>query len=381
MKLGDLLELMHGASGRFESVESQWRSWRDVELTRAAFAAHAKDSGAVTSQVVVGSGDRPTEEEETIRLWLQRPDRVREERDSKLHGKTLAIQVGSTWWSYWPGRGAMTNAGDAAQSQTVGQSVETMLNPAPVIGLLDIEIRGTGERAGRSVVRARCSPRPRGTNHPDTFALRGLSIGADAYDLEIDTERGILLRVEACFDGAAMMVVEAVEIAFDRQLDPELFRFVSPDGQEPSTTEQMRRLRGPVALHESVSAVPFTVYALRDVSEDWELHVSLHRGSKRPVAEPSVWLNYTSRDRGGQVNIGQLPATAVEDYRVQDGEDIERDGLEMRVRRRTDMWPQAQLSVELDGTLITMSSDTLTAEDLIDLSGRLVPASSDPPKI
>lgn len=43
--------------------------------------------------------------------------------------------------------------------------------------------------------------------------------------------------------------------------------------------------------------------------------------------------------------------------------------------------PQAQLSTTLGDTLIVMSSDTLTADDLIRLAARLTPASAHPPRI
>jgi hypothetical protein len=53
----------------------------------------------------------------------------------------------------------------------------------------------------------------------------------------------------------------------------------------------------------------------------------------------------------------------------------------MRVRRRTDTWSQAQLSVQLGDTLVTMNSDSLSADDLIALAGRLTRASDRPPAI
>ena len=45
----------------------------------------------------------------------------------------------------------------------------------------------------------------------------------------VDTERGTVLSDVRCVNGRAMDVCEVTEIAFDEELDDEIFDFVSPD--------------------------------------------------------------------------------------------------------------------------------------------------------
>jgi hypothetical protein len=320
----------------------------------------------------------PEVSEEEVRYWFAGPDRKREERDSDVAGRTLGIQVGSTWWGYSPQMGAITNAGDESQGHgIIGHSTDLMLDPAPLLGLLDFEITGQAEQAGRPVIQVRCRPRERNNRH-DAFILHTIGLGADAYSLHVDAERGVLLRTEAELNGLPMLVCEAVEIIFDKTLDTKLFQFSSPDGQEPSRLEVVLPRPMQVPLHQAVAAVPFRVYSLPRPPTGWELRVTLRQGSQRPASDPLVLLRYQTEDAASQLNVAQTSATAVDAHRV-DGNWIEHDGLQMAVRHRSDTWPQAQLSMELDDTLITMNSDTLTAEDLIDFARRLKPASTNPP--
>jgi hypothetical protein len=53
----------------------------------------------------------------------------------------------------------------------------------------------------------------------------------------------------------------------------------------------------------------------------------------------------------------------------------------MRVKRRGDEWPQSQVTLTLDATLISMTSESLSADDLVELAGRLIRASDAPPRI
>ncbi|MCW3014511.1 MAG: hypothetical protein JWO02_1603 [Solirubrobacterales bacterium] len=365
------------------SVESRWRVWRDDERLREAFEAHARASGAQTWSVGrVEAGEVSPVHEEDVRFWWQAPDSLREEREVPDPGHaTLAIRVGATWWSWSPPMGAMTNAGDERHGHGAGEQFTAMLDPAAVIGLLDFTITGRGVRAGRPVLLVSSRPRSQGRGDRDMFSLHHLGLGAQEYALEVDSERGVLLRAEARFDGRPTQVTEALQIAVDTPLDPELFRFTPPPGEELHQADMLHRFRHGIPLHEAVAGVPFAVYALADPPPDWELTVTLHAGHERPLAHPSVGLNYRSRDAAAQLNISQLAAATAEDYAPSEGEDVEHAGRQMRVRQRTDSWPQAQLAMTLDDTLIAMNSDSLTAEDLINLATRLTLARRDAPRI
>lgn len=377
---GDLLELLHGAGGSFQTIASRWRCRRHDQRAGAAFTAAHAGSGSVVTAYAVGPSQPPDSwQEEEVRLWMAKPDRIREEHYGGHADGTLAVAVGSTWWSYSPHMGAMTNDGDERQHSATGQMFQPLLDPARVMGLFDIEITGRDQRDGRGVI---CAVwRPRALTDHDRFALHQLGTGADEHAIEVDAERGVLLRLEARFAGEPMAICEALDVTFDAELDDELFRFVAPDGQEPQTPASLHRFRHSLALHEAAAMVPFAVYVLSDAPPGWQLTVSAHAASQRPPVPAAVHLNYRSGDATAALNIALGSASARAEWRLDDAEEITRGDRIMRVRRRTDTWPQAQLLTVLNETRVMMSSDSLSADDLVELTDRLVPAPDTPPSL
>ena len=88
----------------------------------------------------------------------------------------------------------MTNDGDEDHQHGIGQMFQALLDPARVVGLFDIEITGHGQRAGHPVI---CAVwRPRALTDHDDFALHQLGSGAQEHAIEVDAERGNVLREE-----------------------------------------------------------------------------------------------------------------------------------------------------------------------------------------
>jgi len=85
------------------------------------------------------------------------------------------------------------------------------------------EPAGTGECAGRRVIRARAALR----SQPGARA-------ALSYELEFDAEHGSLLRRVEFEDGQRVWERYAQEVMYDAQIDPGCFEFVAPDGRKPT---------------------------------------------------------------------------------------------------------------------------------------------------
>ena len=205
--LGELLVLLHGARGRIGTVQ------------REAF----ERSG--DGWVAFGPVDRePAESESVSRVWLAPPDRAREERD-----EFIGVRRGGLWWNYDPVNGAISNENDREVSSGVGSELWWLLDPAPVMGVLDFDAIAPGRRAGRATLEVRARPRP--STEDDNWSLIRLGgPGADELRLAVDAERGALLRVEARIEGRAFSVAEVVEIAFDETFDDDVFVFTPPPG-------------------------------------------------------------------------------------------------------------------------------------------------------
>jgi outer membrane lipoprotein-sorting protein len=227
-ELGDFLELMQGARSHFRSARALVRQWQRVGLRRRAFERWAEEEGA-TLYAAARDPRGPTETAEArTRLWVESWSRFREEHEGDLGGARVGIRDGQQWWMYSPDVGAITNEGDPLRESGIGQLAEQMLDPAPLLAILDFELRPEAEVAARRAFRAVGLPRRRLRRLPGP----GLPEGADEHELLVDAERGALLRIASRVDGQEFAVTEMIEVTFDETFPPETFVFVPPPGED-----------------------------------------------------------------------------------------------------------------------------------------------------
>lgn len=116
-------------------------------------------------------------------------------------------------------------------------------SPSLIIPFADFSVAGPVEGAGRPAIRALARPR---ALHAERLGLSPLPLGADAHELLVDAERGILLRLESRIDGAPLSVAEILEVAFDE--DPPAFEVfaptLAPEGTELHVFYQPASARG-----------------------------------------------------------------------------------------------------------------------------------------
>lgn len=376
-ELGDLLELLHGAT-QFRTVRAEFRVWRHDQRALTAFQAMAARSGGmVTMYAESEEGEEPPspESESTARLWLELPDRVREERPDHL-----AVKDGERWWTWQRDWGASTNVGsEDGVSTSIGTQFIPLLAPARVLGALEWTAAGRGERAGRPVLLALAHPREQIGDEDDQLGwnLHPFGSGAGEYAFEVDVERGVLLRAEARYEGEPFQVVEVTDIAFDEDLPEETFVFEAPDGSQPEPFEQ-HFVRHRMPISELVERAGFTVLAPERVPEDWRLDSHWMPARERPPMAEHVTLFYSSQDGTGSVAISMsLPGD--DDHEVllrgEGWQEMESGGTTFRMRPRTRDWSQPQLYIEREGTAAMLTSDTLSNDELIMLALSLRPAS------
>jgi outer membrane lipoprotein-sorting protein len=375
--LGELLECLHRAGEGYRSVRAHYRTWRHQERATAAFQREAERRGGAVA-VAVGSGpELPVEQEGFIRLWAEPPDRVREERDV-AGGEHVAIRVGSSWWTYSPQTGALTNDPERNVSTSVGESLNAVLDPSKIMGLLELNPRGGRTRASRRALVADARPRPLPErDHHLSFGLHALGSGAQEYLLEVDAERGALLRVEARIGGEPFQVLEAVELAFDEPLPAGIFEFEPPAGESVRSVSEVHRGLD-VSVREAAERAPFSVFVLPEVPAAWELRATFQPPDQRTSRPASVGLRYRANDASVGVRMKQCERAHGERLDLGWGsgtppwQTLERNGIEMRLRARRGNWRQSQLRLDREDTAILMTSDQLNGDDLVELAARLV---------
>ncbi len=171
---------------------------------------------------------QPREYEETWSLWLA-PTWKR---------ATFAFHPGTgdvvfhetTWWSYSPG-GFASNAGSSRMEHGLGPGEDLVRTPDYVTRLAVQHVE-PGSRLGRATLEGRVT-----AVHPlreCSKGLHGLVIGdADAIDLLVDRERGVILRAVSWLHGSAYRIVEASDVAFNELFPPDTFKIEPPSGWVP----------------------------------------------------------------------------------------------------------------------------------------------------
>jgi len=378
-ELGALLVLLHGADARPGTVQVDYRVWRHQPQLSAAFlAAHEEQKRRGAGGTLIrlhgrGSAEpEPDEREETVRIWrdgvMARVEHHGGDRDGYY-----AVAVPPLWWM-WDGRmGAISNQDDPTVGNNVGQEMELMLDPTPLLSSLRFRVTGGGEVAGRATVTAHGTPRRLDPGR--SFELHHLGTGADYYELEVDRDRGLLLAATAVRDGEPFHRITTLAIRFDEPIAPEMFRFDPPEGEEVQPTLGRSRARH-VTLVEAQQQASFTVLMPDMVPESWQVHCRLIEASKRPESSEQIALHYNSTDGHESISITQMPAGASNPYKSigteEDWETVFRN--DRTIRTRPAGWGQAQAQLELDDTFVYLQSDNLTRDQLVNIAAGLRPA-------
>jgi hypothetical protein len=376
--LGTLLEVLHGA-GSFVTVQVTFRVWRHAERARAAFGAEteeAKRRGASIQTVTLrGHGEEPSERVETVRIWRS-GDRVREDQHGGPRDGYYAVRDGEVWWSWDKRMGAISNEDDPSVSGGIGEQLSVMLDPTPLLSALQFRVVGSSQVAGRATIVAQAVPRASDPRRPPrAFELHQLGHGADRYTLEVDAQRGVLLRAVALRGGEPFQEVTTVEIAFDEPIGDELFRFEPPAGEPVQPVGQRPRPQH-ITAAEAQQRAPFTVLIPDRIPEDWHVHCVFIEPSQRPPQPASVLLNYRSDDGHESVSLSQYDASdkpGQYDLMIaSDGwQTTTHDGTAVQVQSGG---PQFQAHIERDGTFVFLTSETLSGDRLAAIAAGLKPA-------
>ncbi len=378
--LADALVLMHGADQGFGSVRMVVREWSHHERLQRAWTRHEAGSPHSTIVVSLPGSDEPGEPQneegtERTRVWWRKPDQVRLEHDDGDGGTRIEVAAGDRWWTWSSDWGATSNEDQPEVRSGVQQGpFPQLLRPELLLSALHLELVGSGLQAGRRAIALRGVPRGLDDH---AVMLAHLAIGADAHDLMVDAERGVLLRVASEIDGEPFAIAEVEEIAFDEAFGPRTFTLDLPPG------EAFGPLGGPapldVTLDEAARRAPFTVLAPPRIPRGAELWVRMVEASERPPAAAQVGISYHVERGGFSMSLTQAAVEDAEDRGlVEDGELVERDGRAVVWRQ---MGNQRQLETEHLGTHVFMMSDSMPIEALIDLMLSLEPAPTEPPEL
>jgi hypothetical protein len=382
VELGELLALLHGAEYPFRTVHATYRTWRHEERLREAFLADIEEKkrrGASISSVRAVRTGEPAhpESEETMRVWRE-GERVRQEHHGGHRDGLYGVADGPLWWFWDEHMGARSNQDDPSVGGPIGQELQVMLNPTPLLSALDFRVAKSSEVAGRATVTAQATPRPQDPHHGRFVReLHELGTGAHRYQLEVDRERGVLLAVTAIRHERPFRKITTLAIRFDEPIPAETFRFVPPEGEEIQPVQSRRHDLQHITLTEAQQRAPFTVLMPDHVPANWRMHCMLIEASQRPPHPAHLSLSYHSSDGHESVSIAQSAAAENQYANMindENWQEMDRGGTSVNVRPAE--WGQAQAYIERDGTFAFLVSDNLTSDQLATIAAGLRPAPS-----
>jgi hypothetical protein len=204
---------MRGARGRFETARATVRQRRDAQTADGLRKRSWESRGDRAEHAVPFREGKDLDR--TFRVWHERPDRWRQEIEPAAHstGTEYRVSDGREFWHFHPERGARHTV--AAQGAWGPEfEISHVFDPSVPhleLGELELEVAGRTLVAGReaTVVEA-VKPGGWGNHLPEP-----LWWGADDYELAVDDERGVLLRLASRLAGRAFDVTEVLEVSFD----------------------------------------------------------------------------------------------------------------------------------------------------------------------
>lgn len=240
-----LAERLASAGTTWVGAEGTWRHWRRQDLVVRAFERHferLRAAGGPQWAVYLsadgevneddGSGTSEFDGDPIIEsIWsvaTDRPGRRMRVRLQSWHGEELrpdsVLWIGNTFWAR-SGADVLTNDGNVDYGHG-GDEVLALLEPDYVAALYDLTVLGVSTVAGRSCTQVAARERA-GVTDADRCPFRGdhfgMIAGGEDFVLDIDGERGILLRAAKLVDGEVAEIMEWTALTLDGPLDDALF--------------------------------------------------------------------------------------------------------------------------------------------------------------
>lgn len=245
--VAELVELLDGASRRFEAVRMTVRSWIDRDQFRRGLVSFASNSRVAAWLDRIRREEEPSGAEvEVWRVWFQHPNFAREERyggDPPAALVEAAGRHGDQEWQYLPEEGrpivhaaspstvafGIDDQGRPYSSYDVPPGFGAMFHPV-VVELLDpsemlkgglsLEPLGRTQYLGREAIQARGWFR--NWDERDPFFFENFP-PASEYGLTVDAQVGIILRVACRTDDAEFALRKVKKVIFNEPLPMEVF--------------------------------------------------------------------------------------------------------------------------------------------------------------
>jgi outer membrane lipoprotein-sorting protein len=296
--LPEVLTLLHTSRQRWRTLRAEGEEWRDERRSHEVFARLRRPGSVVAMRGSPG----PAERDPRWRFWIRQPDQARVEYGGAHQTRFSQITDGHRRWFSLPDGRAMVEERQEGPRLQLGP-VDVLVETAAVPAALVLDVSGRNRLLGRETlsVRGRAQdvdvrPGP-GPFHP---FLRV----ADEVRLEVDRERGIILRLEALLDGSPFHRLEMTEVAFDETLPEDVFVFPAdetvieyrPGDRRREPPPQMRPPRphhpgppedvlgAPAPLEAVLARTPAVVVAVDRVvayPTGFELHLTVRTGDQR----------------------------------------------------------------------------------------------------
>jgi hypothetical protein len=365
-ELGDLLELIHGAAGRVGSVQATLSERCRPQRLESAFRRFGERTGFARGGGYffaplggVAAGEEADVHVWEIRLWAD-AGRFRAERVGPDLESVVVVDH-ERWWSWSPGLGLNSHEDEDGVTNLGGLD---LLDASEVLGDCELELARETRVAGRSAKRVRVRG-GRGRGHP-----LGLALGIEEATLEIDAERGFVLRRIELEEGQPAFLREVEKIVYDEPLAADRFMFALPARSARGQAKPQM-----TSLDASARLASFPVWKLEEVPQDWRVDALFVPATERPTRPDSVTLLYSRRDGGERLEIQQrtqeheLPVVGSERRFEHDG----RLYIALGPARPAGL-EAAVLIFAANSTQIRLSSSTLSLERILELAGALVDA-------
>lgn len=181
----------------------------------------------------------PADRDPQWQVWL-RPPRWRVDFGGPHQSRTVVIGDGQRVCASHPqvpGYRVSEQRDDHAQSLGPGGA---LVRPFLIPATMGMIVEGRRTVLGREAIVVRGRPRPESRR-----GMPWVTMGADEMGFAVDAERGVLLWLEARFDGSPFRRISMSSVAFDEELADELFAFPEGAGELPLPPERPGRPPSP----------------------------------------------------------------------------------------------------------------------------------------